>query len=381
MTKAADLSALGSNVTTAGNLSSASTLTLQTNSTTAVTIDTSQNVGIGTTSPAVKLDIIGSSGQNLRLRNGTVATEYYDIGRDGADGLLAFNGAQSSPYVGYKWSTTGTERMRIDSSGNVGIGTTSAATKLQVEFSSAGTTIAGSPVFTLKNTSFTNSCVTGVVAQNSAGGNAAGIDFINVNQVTDGGGASGSIGLWTNSSGTKGYRIYADNSGNVLVGTTSAVASTRMSVERINGSGNEATIGFTSSGVAKWKIGNNAPDSFVVYTPSNVGVYINAGATSWTATSDERLKNITGNIENALDAVQTLRAVKFTWIADEENKSQVGLIAQDVQAVLPEIISEDAEGYLGIRYTETIPLLVAAIQEQQTIINDLKARVETLEAK
>ena len=95
-------------------------LQLATNSgTTALTIDTSQNVGIGTTSPAVRLDIIGTSSQNLRLRNGTVATEYYDIGRDGADGLLAFNGAQSSPYVGYKWSTTGTERMRIDSSGNL----------------------------------------------------------------------------------------------------------------------------------------------------------------------------------------------------------------------------------------------------------------------
>jgi hypothetical protein len=62
MTKAADLSALGSKVTTAGNLSSNSTLTLQTNSTTAVTIDTSQNVGIGTATPygSAKLSVSGS---------------------------------------------------------------------------------------------------------------------------------------------------------------------------------------------------------------------------------------------------------------------------------------------------------------------------------
>jgi cytoskeletal protein CcmA (bactofilin family) len=169
------------------------------------------------------------------------------------------------------------------------------------------------------------------------------------------------------------------SAGTVSVGTTSAVANARLAVERIPGAGNQAAIGFTSSGTAKWKIGNIATDSFVVYTPSDQGVYIAAGANSWTGTSDERLKNITGNIENALDAVQTLRAVKFTWIADDENKSQVGLIAQDVQAVLPEVISEDAEGYLGIRYTETIPLLVAAIQEQQTTIEALEARITALE--
>jgi hypothetical protein len=110
------------------------------------------------------------------------------------------------------------------------------------------------------------------------------------------------------------------------------------------------------------------------------GVYLSTtAATSWTANSDINLKNITGKIENALDAISTLTPAKFTWKADEKNTPQVGLIAQEVEKVLPEVVDRNADGYLGVRYTEVVPLLVAAIQEQQTIINDLKARVETLE--
>ena len=255
-----------------------------------------------------------------------------------------------------RFYTSNAERMRITSTGLVGIGKTPTNKSLELYAASN----------------------TGLRIQNSTTGTGSGdgflleqggVDTLLVNY------EAGVMKFLT--SGAERMRIAS--AGTVSVGTTSAVASARLAVERIGGAGNEAAIGFTSSGTAKWKIGNIATDSFVVYTPSNQGVYVEAGANSWTGTSDERLKNITGNIENALDAVQTLRAVKFTWIADDENKSQVGLIAQDVQAVLPEVISEDAEGYLGIRYTETIPLLVAAIQEQQVTIEALEARITALE--
>ena len=273
-----------------------------------------------------------------------------------------------------KTTTGGTSATKatILANGDVGIGTTAPMSDLHLGSSNAQPSTSG------------DMANNGLTVSNGSGGRAIqiGVDDTNSRSYIQAGyvnNANTANHLSFLSGATESMRI--TSTGNVLVGTTSSVANTRMSVERIGGVGNEATIGFTSSGTAKWKIGNNASDAFVVYTPSDAGVYISSGATSWTGTSDERLKNITGNIENALDAVQTLRAVKFTWIADEENKSQVGLIAQDVQAVLPEIISEDAEGYLGIRYTETIPLLVAAIKEQQAIIETLTTRIEALEEK
>lgn len=89
MTKAANLSALGSTVTTAGDISSASTLTLQTNSTTALTINSSQQVGIGTTSPTAKLSLAGAnvglnvvetgSTYSMIFRGNSAAPNIYDL--------------------------------------------------------------------------------------------------------------------------------------------------------------------------------------------------------------------------------------------------------------------------------------------------------------
>jgi len=100
----------------------------------------------------------------------------------------------------------------------------------------------------------------------------------------------------------------------------------------------------------------------------SAGVYLTSGATAWTANSDSRLKNVTSGFSNALESIAQLNPVHFTWKSDETNTSQVGLIAQDVQKVLPEAVSIGENGYLGVRYTDLIPLLVAGIQEQQTQI-------------
>ena len=86
----------------------------------------------------------------------------------------------------------------------------------------------------------------------------------------------------------------------------------------------------------------------------------------------------------------TLRTVKHSWKSDNTNKEHLGLIAQDVEKVFPQVIdigklpnspsnpSEDETEYLGVRYTELIPVLIAAIKEQQIQIQELKAEIDEL---
>jgi hypothetical protein len=109
------------------------------------------------------------------------------------------------------------------------------------------------------------------------------------------------------------------------------------------------------------------------------GVFLSGtGATSWTAVSDERLKENLEPITDALHKVSTLRTVIGNYTFDGEKARKPFLIAQDVQAVLPEAVSlarqskDDETEYLGVSYTETIPLLVAAIKELKAEIDLLK---------
>jgi regulator of protease activity HflC (stomatin/prohibitin superfamily) len=76
--------------------------------------------------------------------------------------------------------------------------------------------------------------------------------------------------------------------------------------------------------------------------------------------------------------VLTLRAVIGKYKTDEDGVRRSFLIAQDVQSALPEAVDSGDSEDLGVRYTEVIPLLVAAIKEQQEIIEQLQADVATL---
>ena len=102
-------------------------------------VDAIGNVGIGTFSPGNRLDIVGVSTSQIRVKDGVNATAYYDFGRDGTDGLFGFYGAQTT-FSGYKWSVSaGTEAMRIDALGNTLINTTTAVSRLTVNGDVSGT--------------------------------------------------------------------------------------------------------------------------------------------------------------------------------------------------------------------------------------------------
>jgi len=190
-------------------------------------------------------------------------------------------------------------------------------------------------------------------------------------------------------------RMRITSGGNVLIGTTSNASNYKFVVSsnawipqylamgvnddgRYIGQGNIISGAFQSYDLT---IVNYATSGRVTITNGSNGVVLNNGATSWSAFSDERLKNINGSIENAVDKLMSIRAVNFSWKTDETNKENLGLIAQDIEKVFPQVVDEsksfnegDDTEYLSVKYTELIPVLVKAIQE-------LNERIKQLENK
>jgi len=98
------------------------------------------------------------------------------------------------------------------------------------------------------------------------------------------------------------------------------------------------------------------------------------------ASSDERLKDNIEVIENSLDKVGEIRGVTFNWNEEspewaKERGRDVGVIAQEVRKVLPEIVVERTNGYLGVDYKRIIPLLIESIKELKQEVEDLKKKV------
>jgi len=182
-------------------------------------------------------------------------------------------------------------------------------------------------------------------------------------------------------------RARIDSSGNFMVGTTTAsyTASGRGTITL--GGSSSALYALQTGGTQKGYLYHDGTDMYlfsnasgrITITPQSSGVYLANGATSWTSNSDERKKDIIEPILNAATKVSTLRAVIGKYKTDNDGRRRSFLIAQDVQAVLPEAVDASNPDDLGIQYTEVIPLLVAAIKEQQALITTLTDRITALE--
>ena len=100
-----------------------------------------------------------------------------------------------------------------------------------------------------------------------------------------------------------------------------------------------------------------------------------------TQNSDERIKENIITIDGALNKVNQLRGVYYNRTDINTSQKQIGLIAQEVENVIPEAVltANDELGTKSISYGQINALLIEAIKEQQTIIDDLKSRIETLE--
>ena len=87
-------------------------------------------------------------------------------------------------------------------------------------------------------------------------------------------------------------------------------------------------------------------------------------------TSDRREKRNVQQLQYGLDEVMALRAVSFDWITGEQDDRHLGLIAQEVERIVPEVVvaPEGETGHYGLRYSELIAVLIKAVQEQQELI-------------
>ncbi len=106
---------------------------------------------------------------------------------------------------------------------------------------------------------------------------------------------------------------------------------------------------------------------------------------STTYTSDGRYKKNIQNLQYPLDKIMRLRGVTYEMRADEfpllhfSSGKQIGLIAQEVENIIPEIVSTNADGYKSVDYAKLVPLLIEAIKEQQKRIEALEKKLGKVE--
>jgi len=313
-------------------------LALQTAGTTAVTVDASQNVGIGTASPAAKFQTNSTDGTVAIFRttsganNGRLTIDVSD-----AAATAGFSIGGNSSFPAMTFANGGAERMRIESGGNVGIGTS---------------------------------------APNAFGNRTF--------EVSAGANSSVYLILSTNSNTIRGEMAFDTGTMYISTKTSHPMVFRTADAERcrIDTGGNftvsNGSIYFTS---AQYR--SNVASSQLQFVNNSAGVSLAVNGTSWGSLSDERDKEIIEPITDAVSKVASLRSVIGRYKIDDADKRRAFLIAQDVKAVLPEAVTEleDEQQTLILQYTEVIPLLVAAINELNAKVTALEEQVLNLGVK
>ncbi len=412
------------------------------------------NVGVNTTDPTQLLDVRGT----MRQTQGTTYDVWLQGGASSAGGddrnlallgtdedsgdllHLNYNGEYAAgtriggnvgignftPVIdlavgdtdtGFNWVSDGNlalytnnvERLRFDSSGNVGIGATSPGRPLEINASTAGVR--------LRNNA---SLYTDIISYDGSGaGNDPVVDINPVGDAT----TNALIRLFrtTNTTGSVGLQILRGNNstsvqtflaggtgdshinasgGNVSIGHLAPAAKLdvygsilgRGTVTVNEGWSPAQALTLSSNQIYK-SVTTGDTSMYLQYSCEGCAVVVgdNSGATnnlivygsitgqSFLYSSDSRLKDIKGPISDALSKVDALTGVNFTWNSGpKKGEADIGVIAQDVQSVVPEAVSEGDDGMLRVDYARLVPVLINAIKEQQGQIDSLRAEVEAL---
>ena len=308
------------------------------------------NVGIGTSSPGAPLNVRKDGAGDIeiaRFANHNTDEHYLVLKVNDDSNLVTYESTGASS-GGHVFKTGNTERMRIDSAGNVGIGTSSPT--------SFGSGFAVAQV---------NGSSGGYVLVSQAGTTSIGEFGTDSSVVYVGSRSTNTPIVFRQNGGTERARI--DSSGNLLVGTTSGLLN-----ERIRADFAAGNTGITVS------VASTATQSHIAfYNGSVVGtISTNGSATTYATSSDYRLKNITGPITNSGAYIDSLNPVEGTWKAD--GSTFVGLIAHEAQEASRTPVAtgvKDGEQMQGMDYSsaEIIANLIAEVKA-------LRVRVAQLEA-
>ena len=340
------------------------------NDTERMRIDSSGNVGVGTT-PQRHLHVHESNSATV----GFMLTNAATGAANDSQGFQLKVGSDTHAEVAQmensnlRFLTNANERMRIDSAGQVGIGNSDPGTLLHVSDSSddgavrVGGNTAGSTGLTLSYSNSGNTTTTIMQNYRQTSGNA----LLDID--------TGTFTVSTGTSGTERMRI--DSSGNVVINDTSVIGNGKLSLLFHGSSGNGLVIHNSWSG-------NDA--SYVVfrnYQGSTVGqISATQTATTYGTSSDYRLKENVVDLDGAIDRVKQLAPKRFNFIVDAD-KTVDGFLAHEAQTVVPEAVTgeKDGEKMQGIDQSKLVPLLTAALKEAITKIETLEAKVAALEAE
>lgn len=267
------------------------------------------------------------------------------------------------------------EMVRIDSSGNVGIGTTSPSGKLDIVTGANG----GNVLIDAESSSGYHAKIV-----NDSG------DLILGSRNTSGDTKVTSKRILIFNSGsseTERMRLLSD--GPLLLNCTSVIASntnTRLQVAHgSSGNGTPSVVIKNSGGSGQ----RNLIEFVGASSDNQVGlIHHNNSTTTYGTGSDYRLKENVVNISDGITRLKQLLPKRFNWIADETNTLQDGFIAHELQEVVPEAAygtkdAVDNNGnpvYQGIDPSKVVPLLTAALKESIQKIEVLETKVAALEA-
>jgi hypothetical protein len=350
-------------------LPAANTLAWSNNGAESMRLDSSGNLGIGTSSPSFKLQVAGT--QRIQKDGAGYEAAMLSFSTIIETGAIYRLGMATGGNFTIGRSDTSITNITLDASGNLGLGVTPS---YPLHISKTTSVYSAYINNTSTNTSDYNVLLlTGassgmpammVGAGGTAVGNAGlqGVGYVGTQNDTP-------LVFVTNDAA----RARITSGGDLLVGTTTSSA--KLTVE--SSSLVAKCVRTTAGGIAQFQNGDNAGygiELLNVAGTSAGSIYWTATTTTYATSSDARLKENISDADSASSLIDAIKVRKFDWKEDGSHQ-RYGFVAQELLPVAPEAVStpaDDPDGLMGVDYSKLVPMLIKEIQT-------LRARVAALE--